>query len=427
MPPSSSILGLLALVAGAAQTALGQAGAPNWPAFRGPTGDGRADAGARPPLHWSETRNLAWKTAVPHHGWSSPLVWGRQVWLTSATADGRQMFALCFDLDNGRLERQVKVFDTAEPQPIYKNLNNYAAPTGAIEAGRLYVHFGTHGTACLDTASGDKLWERRDLTLDHKEGAGASVLLYGGLLIFDCDGQDVQYIIALDKATGKTAWKTARSIDFGTLESFHKKAYSTPVVRTVGGKPVLFSVGGHAAYAYDPATGRELWRARHPGWSNIARPVFADGLVYINTGFARPELWAIRADGVGDVSLTHIAWKLNRGVPTQSSPLLLDGLMYLVSDGGVLTCLEAAGGTQVRQHRLGGNFSASPVLAEGRIHWLSLEGRMTVIGPGRTLEQLAVNELTGTFKASPAAVGRSLLLRSATHLYCVREPEPARD
>lgn len=399
----------------------GSAGAgENWPGFRGPAGDGHSDA-AQVPLHWSATRNVGWKTAVPGLGWSSPVVWGRQVWLTTATPDGTELFALCLDLATGRLVRTVKVFDVEKPAPILVAGTSYASPTPVIEEGRIYVHFGTYGTACLDTSDGARRWERRDLTLDHKEGAGSSPVLVGDLLIFPCDGQDVQYLVALDKRTGKTVWKTPRTADFRDTVPYQRKAYSTPLLVTCNGRQQLISVAARAAYGYDPLTGKELWRVDYIGWSNVSGPVCGHGLVFLNPGFGQQELWAVRP-GNGDIPANPtVAWKLSRGVPGLSSPVLAGEHLFLCSDQGVASCVEAKTGKVRWQERLGGSVAASPVAAAGRVYFTDTAGRTTVVRAGPTFEVLAVNPLEGMIKASPVVVGKALLLRTDTHLYRIEE------
>jgi outer membrane protein assembly factor BamB len=392
----------------------------NWPGFRGPTGDGRSSA-TQAPLHWNETQHVVWKTALPGHGWSSPVVWGNQVWVTTATPDGKELFALCLDLATGQVQRTVKVFDVAKPQPKIMAGSSYASPTPVIEEGRIYVHFGTYGTACLDTADGKKLWERRDLTLDHKEGAGSSPILDGALLTFPCDGQDVQYLVALDKKTGQTVWKTERSADFHGTVPYQRKAYTTPLIIDVPGGRQLISVGARAAYAYDPKTGRELWKVLFKGWSNVSNPIVGRGLVFLSGGFGGLELCAVRPDGEGDVTRSRVVWRMTRAVPGLSSPVWSEDWLFLCSDQGVATCVEARTGRVVWQERLGTPVSASLVVAAGRLYICREDGRTMVLRPGPTYEVLAVNALEGMIRASPAVVGKSLLLRTESHLYRIEE------
>jgi outer membrane protein assembly factor BamB len=399
-----------------------------WPDFRGPAGDGHSRGVGIPPA-WSETENVRWKIPVAGRSWSSPVLWGSQVWLTSAAEDGHRMWAMCVELATGRVLMNRTLFTNTEleEQGPGHDSNSYASPSPVIEEGRVYLHFGKYGTACLDTRTFRTLWERRDLLCTHSAGPGSSPVLYRNLLILTFDGIDVQYLAALDTRTGRTVWKTPRSVDWRLLDPPGKtpdvqqrKAFSTPFLTTWEGKPVLISSGARATCAYDPDTGRELWKVTYKGFSNAARPVAANGLVYVTTGYPRAELLAIRLGGEGDVTGTHVAWQSARNVPLNPSPLLLDGLLYLINGGGILTCLEAASGREVWQERLEGPFSASPVLVEGRIFLFNEVGKAWVLEPGRRFAKVAQNQLESGLMGSPAVVGRSMVLRTKTHLYCIQ-------
>jgi len=390
----------------------------NWPQFRGPEGDGHADGTV--PLVWSETENVVWKTPIHDRGWSSPVVWQDQVWMTTASEDGHRMFAVCVDRDTGRVVHDVKVFDTPEPEHVAA-VNSYASPTPVIEAGRVYVHYGTYGTACLDTATGRVLWSRRDFRCDHHEGPGSSPILLEDLLIFDVDGRDVQYVVALDKATGRTVWKTNRSVDFAVFIPNFRKAFCTPIVIRVGGRQQLVSPGAKAVMGYDPRTGQELWKVRYDGWSVTPRPVFGRGLVFLVTDYERPELWAVRPDGRGDVTETNVVWRIRQGAPATPSCLLVDDLLYAVTDGGVASCLEADTGQTVWRERLGGNYLASPIYAGGRLYFFNQDAVTTVLAAGRQYEVLAENRLEGELKATPAVSGGALFVRTRTHLYRIQQ------
>ncbi len=395
----------------------------NWPQFRGPTGDGHSDATGLP-LTWSETENVTWKTAIHGLGHSSPVVCDGQVWLTTATKDGLEMFAVCVDLQTGKVIHDLKLFENAEEDVDFSlGINSFASPTPVIESGRVYVHFGTYGTACLDTPSGKTLWQRRDLNCDHSVGPGSSPFMSGDRLIVHYDGTDVQYLAALDKATGETTWKTDRSTDFGDIDGELRKAYCTPIIIRSGGRQQLISLGAKAVMGYDPETGQELWKVRYGGWSNTARPVFGHGLLMITTGYPRPTLWAVRGDGRGDVTDTHVAWRLERNVPAKPSALLIDDLLFLVDDGGIASCIEVASGKNVWRKRIGGQYSASPIYADGRIYCFSHEAKTTIIEPAREFNILAENELDEGFMASPAVAGKALILRTKTHLYRIEQQE----
>jgi outer membrane protein assembly factor BamB len=398
------------------------AASPQWPQFRGPSGNGHVDDAALP-LTWSETEHVRWKTPLHDRGHSSPVLWDNQLWLTTATKDGKRLFAVCVDRTTGKILHDRKVFDVEKPEPIHA-MNSYASPTPAIEAGRLYVHFGTYGTACLDTSTAEVLWTRRDLHCNHFRGPGSSPFLFRNLLILHFDGFDVQYVVALDKTTGKTVWKTKRSTDFGQLDGDLRKACSTPIAIEAAGRWQLISSGAQAALAYDPMTGKELWKVRYPGgYSNVSRPLWAHGLVLLNTGFDKPELWAVRPDGRGDVTDSHVVWKLKKSVPCKPSPVLVKDLIFMVNDGGIASCVEAGSGKVVWHERIGGEFSASPIDNGQCVYFFDQEGKTTVIAASRQYTVLAVNRLDDGLMASPAAAAGALFLRTATHLYRI-DPSP---
>jgi outer membrane protein assembly factor BamB len=386
-----------------------------WPQFRGPSGAGQCAASSLP-LYWSETEHVTWKTPVHDLGWSSPVIWERQVWLTTATRDGKQLFAVCIDRQSGKVVHDLKVFDVERPETLDKE-NSYASPTPVIEAGRIYVHYGTYGTACLDTATGQKLWANRDLHCNHEWGPGACPLLWEDLLIFAMDGIDVQYVVALDKRTGQVVWQTTRSADYQGLPMRNRKAFCTPAVVEVNGRSQLVSPGANATIAYDPRTGKELWKISYRGEALVPRPLAAHGLVFVTTDYTSPQFWAIRPDGSGDVTASHVAWKVTRGMPRVPGPLVVGDLLYAVQDQGIVSAFEAASGQSVWKERVGGQYWASPIAAGGRIYLSSFEGVTTVIEAGRQYKVLARNRLAGNIKASPAAVGNSLFLRTETHLY----------
>ncbi len=406
----SVVLGLTALVAAG----------DNWPRFRGPNGDGHSDA-ARLPLTWSEQDNIVWKTAIHDRGWSSPVVWGNQVWLTTATPKGHEMFAVCADRDTGKVVYDVRVFDVAQPMPLGNPANTYASPTPAIEAGRVYVHFGSYGTACLDTRTAKILWTRRDLECDHWRGPASSPILFGDLLILTFDGHDKQYLAALDKSTGKTVWLRDRSFDYGKLDGDLKKAYSTPSIITVNGKPQLVSASAFGTIAYDPLTGEELWKITHGGMNTAVTPLYGHGKVFVTTSDGGLQLVAVRPDGKGDVTRTHIDWTYKNNVPNRSSPLLVDDLLYMGNGHGMISCVDAKTGQMVWQERAGGVYWASPIYAAGRLYFFDDSGRTIVAEPGRTWKKLAENRLDDGCMASPAVAGEALFVRTKTHLYRIEE------
>ena len=286
----------------------------------------------------------------------------------------------------------------------------------------MYVHFGSAGTACLDTHTGHVLWQRRDLPCNHFRGPGSSPILFGNLLIVHFDGYDYQYIVALDKQTGETVWKRDRNVDYGTTDGDVKKSFSTPLVIDVGGKQQLISPFSKYTLAYDPHTGEELWRIKYNEFSAAARPIFGDGLVFVSTGFGKAQLWAVKPDGHGDVTKTKVAWKFSKSVGSKPSPLLIDGVLYLVNDSGVAAGVDAKTGKELWSHRLNGDFSASPLSANGNIYLFGSDGATTILHAGRTYEEVATNHLDAGCMASPTVTGRALIVRTKTHLYRIESP-----
>ena len=390
-----------------------------WPQFRGPGGQGHAEA-ADLPERWSETENVTWKTPLPGEGWSSPVVGNGKLWMTTATDEGRSLRVLAVDCASGKPVHDVEVFRRNEALPK-NSKNSYASPTPVLDEKNVFVHFGTMGTACLEQSTGAILWRNETLHLEHKEGPGSSPILWNDLLIFNCDGMDVQFVVALDKVTGRVRWKTDRSGKVNDNPDY-RKAYSTPLVVTVGGREELISPGADRVVAYDPRDGRELWKVEYSGFSNVPRPVLAHDLLYIVTAFARPELWAVRTGGQGDSTATHVAWKAKKMIPSSPSPLVVGDLLYLINDRGIFSCLDARSGEEVFSERIGGNFSASPLYADGKIYLFDEAGKAFVIRPGKTYQLIAQNQLDGRVLASPAVVGRTLYVRTDTALYRIEKP-----
>lgn len=395
----------------------------NWPEYRGPSADGHAGADARPPVRWSESENIRWKTPIHGKGWSSPVLFGSQIWMTTATEDGKQLFAVCVDAETGKIIHDVKVFDIEKPFFCHP-FNSYASPTPAVEAGRVYVHYGSAGTACLDSTTGAILWSRQDLPCNHHRAAGSSPIIHGDWLFIPFDGFDVQYVVALDKRTGRTVWKTDRNFHDASTDGDLKKGYGTPrVIDGPNGQELVIPSAGATA-AYDPATGKELWRVVHGGMNAATRPVVGLGLVFVTTASGGKQLVAIRPGGRGDVTASHIAWTYARGVPTRSSPILVDDLLYFVHDGGVLTAVEAKTGKEIKKLRLGGSFTASPIYAGSLLYFFDQEGRSHVVVPGRDFTVKASNGLADGCMASPAAIGRALFVRTKSHLYRIEQAHP---
>lgn len=394
--------------------------AADWPEFRGPTGQGHA-AGNRLPVEWSPTRNVAWKQPLPGKGWSSPVLQSGRLYLTTAAAPGTRpgtslaLRALCLDAATGRVAWDTLLFERTESVPRGHNKNSQASPTPVLEGNRLYVHFGHLGTACLDL-DGRVIWRNQDIQYAPVHGNGGSPVLAGEALVFSCDGASKPFVVALDKRTGKELWRTPRATKVAKTFSF-----STPLVIEVKGARQLISPGSGAVCAYDPATGRELWRVRYgEGYSVIPRPVFGHGLVFVSSGYDRPVAMAIRPDGSGDVTETHVAWTHAKQAPNTPSMLLVGEELYFVSDAGIGTCVDAKTGRVHWSERLGGNYSSSPVQAAGRIYFQNEEGTTVVVKAGRDFRKLATNALGERTLASWAVDGEAFYIRTEEHLYKVK-------
>ena len=411
----------------------------DWPDFRGPWCDGRATAPGQTnllglPLHWSETENVQWKTPIPFRGWSSPVVLNGQIWLTTATLDGHDFFAICVDQKTGKILSNQKIFHCDNPESLgaADNFNCYASPSPVLEPGRAYVHFGSYGTACLDTANFKVLWKRDDLPCRHFRGPGSSPILCDNLLILTMDGIDQQYMAGLDKRTGKTMWRTDRTVNYNDLDNNgrpkgggdFRKAFSTPLVIEVGGVKQILTTASKSAYSYDSATGRELWKLSHGGYSPASRPLFDNGLAILTTGNGKPELLALHPDGQGELPPSAVLWRAARASPSRTSGTLDNGLLFMVNEGGIASCSHTADGAEVWRERIGGEYSASVLYGDGRIYGFSQEGKSVVLKAGRAFEALATNQLANGFMASPAVSGRALYLRTMTDLYRIEESGP---
>lgn len=412
--PGRWLGGLASLAAGLGLSA------GDWPQFRGPAGDGHS--GARGvPLHWSASTNVAWKTAIPGSGWSSPVLEDGRIYLTTAVplagegeekSTGRSLRALCLEANTGAVRWDVEVFRQEAGAPGIHAKNGHASPTPIAAGGRIFVHFGHQGTACLDR-DGRLVWRQRSLAYAPVHGNGGSPVLVDDLLVFSADGGQDPFVAALRQADGVVQWKTPRQ-----TPAAKKFSFSTPQVIAVKGRKQVISPGSGLVAAYDPADGREIWRARYgEGYSVIARPVYAHGLLFVSSSYDKPVVYAVRPEGTGDVTETQVAWTASRGAPNTPSMLVVGDELYFVSDAGIASCVDARTGKVHWNERLGGGFSASPVLAEGRIYFQNESGLGVVIRPGTKFEKLAENDLGERTLASYAVDDGALFIRTAGHLY----------
>ena len=409
---------------------LAAAGAADWPQFRGPSGNGLA-ADADPPLEWSPTNHIAWKVPVTGRGRSSPVLLGERIWLTSAveqgvrrtrigaddmqTAEHVSQRVICLDRATGKAVWGTPLTDLASPDPVHW-YNSWATPTPVVEPGRVYCDFGTFMTACLEAETGRVIWKKR-LPLDHQVGPGSSPIIYKNLLILVRDGRDQQCLIALNKETGETVWKTNRP-PINTPSRDLRKCFTTPLLVQSGAQAQLISPTAHWIVSYDPSSGTEFWRLRHgEGFSIGSCPVFGEGTVFFSTGCFRPQMMAVKIDGHGDVTGTHLAWKSARQIPVMSSPVLVGQELYWVSDDGMACCADARTGQVHWQERLGGTCLASPLHARGRIYFWAMDGKTVAVKAAPQFERLAENKLEGPLVATPALVGKAIYLRTDSHLY----------
>ena len=418
--------------------------ADEWPRFRGPQSNGHADE-ASIPLKWSETENVTWKAAISGTGHSSPVISGDQIWLTAAVeaklseeeekkrlaaiknsrgleiAGSISLRAICVSRKTGKVLQNIELVRVDEPEPIHA-LNSYAAPTPILENGRLYCHFGTYGTVAVDTKSGELAWTNTDHHVDYQNGSGSSPALWRNHLIINFDGIDTQYVAAIDKRDGKTAWQTKRSGKMNERAEFQKAYCTSAIIEDERGSQVI-SPGADWVYSYDPASGKELWKAPYGmlGFSTVPQPVFGNGLVFISTSYMRPRLLAVRYDGSKAKNGSIVEWQLDGQFPQKPSMLLIGDELYFVNDQGIGMCLDARSGKENWKERVSGAYSASPLFANGRIYFFSQEGRTVVIKPGKEYSQLADNSLDGGFMASPAVADNALFLRTDTHLYRIEQ------
>lgn len=445
------VAGLLQLVTSA--SAVGIQDVEHWNQFRGPRGDGSTSA--RLPLEFREgSPEILWKTPLSGRAWSSPVVWGDRIWLTNApeiqNPPGLSDFdaiptvlpppldpplrfsAVCLDATTGAVLKDLKVFDVVHPQYTHQT-NSYASGTPVVEAGRLYVHYGSHGTACIDTDTDQILWQRTDLYCHHWRGAGSSPIVHGDLLYVAFDGYDHQFLVALNKHTGETVWRRDRDIDFGTDDGDAKKAYSTATILEIDGRTLVVSPFAAATTAYDALTGATVWTVFHGGMNAAARPLVGNGLVYIVAGDGRDAVVAVdpRIDAAADSDGANggderIRWRLGRSTPKRPSPLLVGPSFFMLEDKGVLSWIDGRSGEVITNDRVSGNYWASPLLANDRIYTFSQEGKITVLQADETLKVLAVNQLDEGMNASPAVHGDRLILRTFGHVYCIGEPAASR-
>ncbi len=390
--------------------------AENWPEFRGPTGQGLY-SGKNLPTEWSTTKNVAWVSPIAGKGWSSPIIQDGKIYLTSAivTPDKKDvsLIAVGVDAENGKTLWETEVFRDPKAPKIHGK-NSHASPTPITDGKFIYVHFGHQGTACLDF-NGKIVWKNNDHRYAPVHGNGGTPILVDDKIVFSIDGSDKQFLVALNKADGKTAWKTNRK-----SKAARKFSFSTPLLIEYKGQRQIISPASDVVVSCDPADGKEIWRASYDGYSVIPRPVFGHGMIFLSSGYNVPTLYAIRVDGKGDVTETHIAWSAKKVAPHTPSMLLVGKELYAVSDSGLATCLDALTGKIHWSERIGGAFSASPFYADGKVYFQSEQGVTTVVRAGTTFEQISRSDLQEKTFASYAVADGAIYLRTETKLYRIQ-------
>lgn len=407
-----------------------------WPDKNGPTFDGivPADEAARLPLKWNaETgENIAWKTDLEDEGHSSPVIGGDMIWFTSAKTDGTKQYVYGIDRHTGKVIHHLLVFENAAPEELGNPLNNYAAPSPVLEADALYVHFGTYGTARLDPATGQKVWERRDINVRHYRGPGSSPILHGDMLILTFDGIDQQFVTALNKKTGETLWKTPRTTDYGDLDAEGhptrdgdmRKAYHTPSVFNLAGVETLVSIGSRAAFGYAVDSGKELWTVRHGGFNAAIRPLVCKDVLILNTGSERSHTLGVRIDGQmkGDITESHVIWDREKRNASEANSVLVGDLLFQITRGGIVTCMNPIRGEDVWEERLTGQHLPSPIAAGDRLYFSNDRGDTRVLRAGPKFEVLAENTLPDAMTAAPAVADGALFIRTKKQLFKIATP-----
>jgi len=399
-------------------------GEDTWFQFRGPTGQGQVSVAL--PVEWgradeksdSYSDNVLWRTEIQGLGHSSPVHDGKRIWLSTASRDGLVLGAVCVNAEDGEILHSVVIFRPSNVEEIHHD-NSYASPTPVLAGNRLIVHFGTYGTACLDSESGQILWTNTDFPVEHQGGPGSSPVVYQDRVILTLDGAQQQKLVALNLNDGKVAWTRERSAPFRPNPITHR-AFATPLLVSQTSQAQLISPGADQCHAYDPKTGEELWHVRYVGFSTVPCPVARENRVFFCTGFYKPQLWCVDLTGRGDVTDSHIPWKFRGPVPETPSPLLFDegAKIFLVSNKGIATCVDAETGERLWILRLGGNYSSSPTLANGLIYCCNEDGVTKVIDPsGEEPQVVANNKLFERIMASPAVIGEDLLLRTEAAIY----------
>jgi len=394
----------------------------SWPEFRGPDAQGHSLAKGLP-SEWSQEKNIVWRTELPGRAWSSPVVASGRIILTNAIpltdgdeSKGVSLRVFTIEAATGRAGWDTEIFQVTDEAALKMHKkNSHASPTVIYEAGKIYAHFGHYGTACVDE-TGKVLWTNREHSLKPSHGTGGSPVIVDELLIFDNDSTERPGVVALEKATGKTRWRVERPATIAKS----KFSFSTPLIINVNGKKQVISAGSGIVQALNPADGSEIWHVLYAeGYSVVPRPVYAHGMVFLSSGYNKPIGYAIKVDGQGDVTETHVAWTTNKHVPHNPSMLIIGDELYMLDDGGFLSCMDARTGEVHYQERLLGPCSSSLLFADGHIYAIDELGKTAVVTPGKTFLTPQTSELGEKTQASMAVCDNDLLIRTEKALYRV--------
>ena len=393
----------------------------DWASFRGPSGDGVSRA-RKLPLKWSATENIAWKTPIQGQGWSSPVLRDGVLYITNAVAKNAEVVPTSYQLNtiainaqSGKVLWNINVFDQPIGSAKIHSKNSHASPTPIVTPTHVFVHFGHLGTACL-TLKGEVVWKTLASEYSPVHGNGGTPILHDGKLYFSVDGKSKTLVICLDAVTGDTVWEFDRQ-----SVASRKFSFTTPVIIEVGGKPQLISPASDIVQAIDPQSGKLIWQVKYDGYSLIPKPVYHNGLLYVCTGYNTPWLYCIDPTGKGDVTDTHVRWNIQRQIPHTPSLILDDGKLFMISDRGIGTCLNASTGETIWQERVGGNYSASPILNNGNIYFTSEQGDTTIIKAAEQYQVVAKNALGQATLASLAVAEGVIYIRTESHLYRIEE------
>ena len=393
----------------------------DWASFRGPSGDGVSTA-IKLPLKWSATEHIDWKTPIKGQGWSSPVLRDGVLYITNAVAEtaeaaqtSYQLNTVAIDSKSGKILWTTNVFEQPVGSATIHSKNSHASPTPIVTATHVYVHFGHLGTACL-TIKGDVVWKTLPSKYSPVHGNGGTPILHDGKLYFSVDGKVKTLVICLDAATGRTVWEFDRQ-----SAASRKFSFTTPVIIEVNGKSQLISPASDIVQSIDPQTGKLIWQVKYDGYSLIPKPVYHNDLLYVCTGYNTPWLYCIDPTGKGDVTETHVRWNIQRQIPHTPSLILDDGKIFMISDRGIGSCLNATTGETIWQERIGGNYSASPILNNGNIYFTSEQGDTTIVKASEEFNVVAKNSLGQSTLASFAVGDGVIYIRTDSHLYRIEE------